>query len=264
MAANFLYILLPYISGGVFLIGLLYRFWRWGKTPVPMRIVVTPAPRTRWGVAWRLTGDTLWFPSLFKGDKPLWAGGVLFHFLLWLVLLRHLRFFFYPLPEWISAIQTVGLYAGYLIPFALAFLLIRRLTIEQVLYISILGDFFALFLLLSITVSGILLQISFRTYTIDVKALVVSLIHFQPSVPEANWLFGLHFLLVMILLIYFPFSKLMHSGGLFLSPVRNQRANFKQPFVNPWDFPVSYNPLNLFPPEKYRKELAGHGEERKE
>jgi hypothetical protein len=57
-------------------------------------------------------------------------------------------------------------------------------------------------------------------------------------------------------LIYFPFGKLMHSGGLLLSPTRNQRANFAQRFVNPWDFPVSYNTLNLSSPEKYAQVLA--------
>jgi hypothetical protein len=68
----------------------------------------------------------------------------------------------------------------------------------------------------------------------------------------------------MVLLIYFPFSKLMHSGGFFLSPTRNQRANFEQRFVNPWDFPVAYNPLNLSTPEKYHQALAGPKEGTKE
>jgi nitrate reductase gamma subunit len=68
----------------------------------------------------------------------------------------------------------------------------------------------------------------------------------------------------MVLLIYFPFSKLMHSGGLFWSPTRNQRANFETRFINPWDFPVAYNPQNLWPPEKYHQELAQSKEGKKE
>jgi len=263
MGAQFLFVFLPYISVGIFLVGILYRFWRWAKTPVPLRIVTPPAPNTRLGVAWRLVGDALWFPNLLKADKLLWVGGFLLHALLWLVMLRHLRFFLYPVPEWVGAVQTLGLYSGYLIPLPLAFLLARRLLIDRALYISILGDYFALLLLLAVTVSGVLLELFFRTYVVDVKALVISLIHFQPQVPDAHWLFVLHFLLVMALLIYFPFGKLMHSGGLFLSPTRNQRANFQERFVNPWDFPVSYNPLNLSPPEKYRQtlgEVKGSGE----
>ncbi len=256
MTAKFFFIFLPYLSAGIFLAGVLYRFWVWGRTPVPLRIVTTPAPRTRAGVAMRLMGDALWFPSLFKADRVLWAAGVSFHLLLWLVLLRHLRYFLYPIPGWVEGIQTVGLYAGYLIPIPLALLVARRLTGERTLYVSILGDYFSVFLLLSMTVSGLLLKLVFRTYLVDVKAMVQGLIHFQPVTPEVHWLFGLHFLLVMVLLIYFPFSKLMHSGGLFLSPTRNQRANFERPFVNPWDVSVAYNAMNLSTPEKYRDGLG--------
>lgn len=255
--AKFLFIFLPYASVAIFFGGVVYRFLKWGKTPVPLRIVTTPAPKTRGGVIIRLAGDLLWFPSLFKADKVLWAGGLLFHALLWLVLLSHLRFFFYPVPAWVAVLQTAGLYAGYLIPLPLALLLARRLTQERILYISILADFFALFLLLILTVSGVLMELFFRTYVVDVKALVLGLVHFQPVIPEVHWLFGLHFLAVMVLLIYFPFSKLMHAGGFFLSPARNQRANFSERFVNPWDVAVSYNSLNLSTPEKYRETLAG-------
>jgi len=255
-----LFFYLPYFSLGIFILGILYRFWRWARTPVPLRIVVPPAPKSRPGIVWRIVGDVLFFPNLFRGDRVLWAGGFLLHVFLWLVILRHLRYFFYPVPGWVAAIQTLGLYAGYLIPLPLVFLLARRLVSDRVLYVSILGDYFALVLLLAITVSGVLLKVFFRTYIVDVKALVLSLIHFQPFMPDAHWLFILHFLLVMVLLIYFPLGKLMHSGGLLLSPTRNQRANFSQRFVNPWDFPVSYSDQNLSSPEKYAQALAASGQ----
>jgi nitrate reductase gamma subunit len=255
MATHFLFVVLPYIGTAVFLLGIFYRFYVWLKTPVPLRIVTTPGPQTRPGVVLRIIGDLLWFPNLFKGDKPLWAAGLIFHGLLWLVLLRHLRYFLYPVPGWVEDIQTLGLYAGYFLPLPLAFLLARRLITERTLYISILGDYFALFLLLGIGVSGILLGAFFQTYIVDVKALVLGLIHFKPVLSSFHWLFALHFLLVLVLLMYFPFSKLMHAGGVLVSPTRNQRANFKERFVNPWDFPVAYNAENLFPPEKYQAAL---------
>ena len=259
-----LYIYLPYAALAVFLLGFLCRLWRWGRTPVPLRIVTTPAPKTRSGVVWRLIGDALWFPSLWKADRLLWAAGLLFHLCLWLVILRHLRFLLYPVPVCVAAVQTIGLYAGYLIPVPLAVLLARRLLIDRNLYISILGDYFALFLLLAIAVSGVLLQLFFRTYVVDVKAMVLGLVRLQPLIPDAHWLFGLHFLLILVLAVYFPFSKLMHSGGLFFSPTRNQRANFARRFVNPWDVPVAYNAQNLWPPEKYAQALGEAGEGKKE
>ncbi len=258
-----LFNVLPYGAAIIFIAGVLYRFWVWGRTPVPLRIVVPPAPATRAGVVQRLVGDALWFPSLYRADKILWAAGVSFHILLWLVLLRHLRYFLYPVPNLVEALQTPGLYAGYLIPLPLAVLLARRLLAERILYLSGLADFFTLLLLISIAVTGILLKVYFQTYVVDLKAMVQGLVHFQPMATQTHWLFGLHFFLIMVLAAYFPFSKLMHGGGLFLSPPRNQRTNFKERFVNPWDFPVAYNSLNLSTPEKYQQVLAASPEERK-
>ena len=40
------------------------------------------------------------------------------------------------------------------------------------------------------------------------------------------------------LLIYFPFSKLMHMGGVFLSPTRNlPNDSRRRRHINPWNDP---------------------------
>lgn len=263
METKFFFPVLAYLGITVFLGGVIYRFWVWLKTPVPLRIVLTPAPKTTLGVGKRLAGDILLFPPLFQADRLLWILGWSFHFLLLLVIFRHLRFFFYPVPSWIETMQAPGLYAGYFLPLPLAGLLIRRLITERGLYLSIGGDYFALLLLLAISLSGLLLAKFFRVYLVDVKAMIIGLMHFQPVPFSSPWLFTLHFLLVFILIIYFPFSKLMHSGGIFLSSTHNQRANFEKPFRNSWDYPVTYNQLNLSPPEKYQQTLAALKEGKK-
>jgi hypothetical protein len=39
--------------------------------------------------------------------------------------------------------------------------------------------------------------------------------------------------------MYFPFSKLMHMGGVFMSPTRNMSNNNRSVrHVNPWNAPV--------------------------
>jgi nitrate reductase gamma subunit len=44
---------------------------------------------------------------------------------------------------------------------------------------------------------------------------------------------------VSTLFAYFPFSKLMHMAGVFLSPTRNLAANSREVrHVNPWNAPV--------------------------
>ena len=46
---------------------------------------------------------------------------------------------------------------------------------------------------------------------------------------------GLHLLLVCVLMIVFPFSKLLHAPGLFFSPTRNQADNPRERrHVAPW------------------------------
>ena len=127
---------------------------------------------------------------------------------------------------------------------------------ERTLYVSILGDYVALILLLLISFTGLLTKLLFRADLIDVKALINGLIHFKYFTLDAPWIFLLHFLLVTSLLIYFPFSKLMHGGGLILSPTRNQRSNFEKRLVNPWDFSVDYSDHNLSTPEKYRETVG--------
>ena len=54
-----------------------------------------------------------------------------------------------------------------------------------------------------------------------------------------------------VLIAYFPFSKLSHMAGVFLSPTRNLAANNRAVrHVNPWDYPVKVHSY-----EEYEDEL---------
>ena len=68
----------------------------------------------------------------------------------------------------------------------------------------------------------------------------MSLLSFHPTVPEGiGLIFYIHLFLVTVLISYFPVSKLMHMGGIFLSPTRNLANNSRaKRHVNPWDYPV--------------------------
>jgi hypothetical protein len=60
---------------------------------------------------------------------------------------------------------------------------------------------------------------------------------FAPVLPKAGGaLFYTHVALVSVLLAWFPFSKLMHMGGVFLSPTRNLANNSRMKrHINPWN-----------------------------
>ena len=80
----------------------------------------------------------------------------------------------------------------------------------------------------------------YKVDLIKVKELALSLVSFRPVLPEGiGALFYVHLFFVCLLFAYFPFSKLMHLGGVFLSPTRNLANNNRaKRHINPWNYPV--------------------------
>ena len=68
----------------------------------------------------------------------------------------------------------------------------------------------------------------------------MGLVTLKPSIPEGvGGLFYVHLFFVCVLLAYFPFSKLMHLGGIFMSPTRNLANNSRiKRHINPWNHAV--------------------------
>ncbi|MFH1574457.1 MAG: hypothetical protein ABIG68_10765, partial [Acidobacteriota bacterium] len=61
---------LPYAAVLAFVTGMAYRFYTWWSTPQPGKLTLFPAAdSTLRGVL----AETLFFPSLFRGDRALWA-----------------------------------------------------------------------------------------------------------------------------------------------------------------------------------------------
>ena len=97
-----------------------------------------------------------------------------------------------------------------------------------------------MFLLLAIGITGIFLRHFAKTDIVAVKELTIGLLSFSPKIAEGmHWLFFVHLFYVSILFAYFPWSKLMHFGGVFLSPTRNLANNNRAVrHINPWNYPV--------------------------
>mgnify|MGYP000589277034 CR=1 FL=1 len=63
--------------------------------------------------------------------------------------------------------------------------------------------------------------------------------------------------LVAALMLVFPFSKLLHMGGIFLSPTRNLANNNRMKrHVNPWDYPVKVHTYPEWEEEFHDKIVA--------
>jgi nitrate reductase gamma subunit len=223
------------------------------------------SPHTMLGVIGRMLLEVLFFRSLFRNtraelrdgprltyaaDKWLWAGGLAFHWTFLIILARHMRFFLEPVPWCLTAIESldgffqIGLPVIYatdaIIVAALTYLFFRRVVNPRLRYISMAGDYFPLLLLLGVALTGICLRYFDKTNIVSIKELAMGLVTLGPVIPAGIGVtFFIHLFLVSVLLIYFPFSKLVHMAGVFFSPTRNMANNNRmRRHVNPWDYPV--------------------------
>jgi [DsrC]-trisulfide reductase subunit M len=214
--------LLCYLAAAVFLAGLGRAVWAYAATPAPLRIPTTPAPLTRAGVALRFLTETVLFRSLFFSNKWIWLFGWAFHVALLVVLVIHLRYVVQPAWAWLGVVQSLGGYAGLLMVGALAALWARRLLVPRIRYVTAPSDHLALALLIGIGLSGLAMRYVQHTDIVAVKAFVLGLIYFDWQPLPADPCLILHLVLVSVLLIVLPFSKLLHGAALFFNPTRNQ------------------------------------------
>lgn len=287
-------IIVPCIAFIIFLAGFIYKIISWALSPVPFCIPTVcgqqkslpwikadniQSPSTTWGLIRRMALEILLFSSLFRNDKAvftetkkltydsnkvLWFGGLVFHWAFLVIILRHLRLFIEPVPSTILFLQgmdgmfKMGLPTFYvtdiLIFISLTFLILRRAIFPQIRFISLFSDYFALFLLLGIVISGFLMRHFYKVDIMAVKMTIMGILTFKPLMIEGlGIMFYVHMFLVCIFLSYFPFSKLMHMGGIFLSPTRNLKNDSRtKRHINPWDYPVKVHTY-----EEWESEFRG-------
>ena len=243
-------------------------------------------PVTKWQVVVRMALEILTFRSLFRNTRMklkeagrlayqleifLWVGALAFHYALLAVLFRHLRFFIEPVPFLVQLVENIDSFfrmeiiypafkfglpnvyiSGFVLIAAVGYLFLRRLFVRPAKYISLASDYFPLFLIFGIALSGIFMRYITKIDVTAAKELAMGLVTFRPVIPEGiGALFYVHIFFVSILLAYFPFSKLMHLGGIFLSPTRNMTTDTRaRRHINPWNYPV---PVHTY--EEYEDEF---------
>jgi len=228
-----IYALLFYGATAVLVGGLALRIVQYARTPAPLKIPTTPAPVTQGGVVLRMFREVVFFESLFKSTKWTWLFGWVFHMALFAVLFRHLRYF--TEIEWLmELLEFVGPMFKYL---ALAMIIGllglwgRRLFVDRVRSISAPSDQLMLLLLLLIGISGAMTTFVAHTDIVAVKGFFRSLMYFSfsdmPNLP-ADPFIVVHLLLVALLMIIFPISKLLHAPGVFFSPSLNQADDARE------------------------------------
>lgn len=257
-------VVVPYAAFFTFLIGMVYRMIEWAKVPVPFRIVTTcgqqkslrwikrsrlESPYNNFEVVLRMILEVFAFRSLFRNLKAelkgpnlvygsykwLWLGAIAFHYAFFTILLRHFRFFSYPVPEPIQILDQIDSFFHIGLPHlymtdvvilaALTFLFLRRLADPKLRYISLASDYLPLFMIYGLVISGILMRHFFKVDVTKVKEFTLGLVHFHPKAPDVGVIFYIHLFFLSALMAYFPFSKLVHMLGVFFSPTRNLANN---------------------------------------
>jgi nitrate reductase gamma subunit len=276
-------VVIPYAALAIFLVGFLYRVLKWGRSPVPFSIPTTAGqqksfpwikqnkldnPSSTLGVIGRMALEVFLFRSLFRNTKTelrdgpkvsygsekfLWLAGMAFHWSFLIIVIRHLRFFTESLSPVVGIVEGLDSFLQIGAPLlyitdavilaAVTYLFLRRVFMPLIKYISLPADYFPLFLILGIALSGVLMRYFFKVHIVGVKELTMGLVSFNPVnqkiMQSIGVIFYIHLFLISILFAYFPFSKLMHLGGVFLSPTRNMPNDSRMVrHINPWNYPV--------------------------
>lgn len=216
--------ILPYVVVPVFAAGMSYRFWIWIKSPQPAKMTLFPTG----GSTFReVLAEALLFPSLFRGDRVLWFFAWFFHATLALVFLGHIRVFTGAIDRMLEAVGMtpggldlmsglVGGAAGILLLAIGLLLLLRRITVPRVREITGIPDVLATLLVVVIIITGDLLRFSAPFDLEQTRVWAASLLAFSPVIPK-NEMFLLHLALSQVLIMFIPFSKILHFGGIFFT-----------------------------------------------
>ncbi|MBT8396475.1 MAG: hypothetical protein HKO65_01500 [Gemmatimonadetes bacterium] len=222
---------LPYVAVLVFLVAMVWRVRSWMKLPAPaMTLFPAPEPDGK-ATAINTAKEAVFFRSLFKGDKPLWAFAWGFHVVLALIFIGHARVVsnvdrvFMSLGMTEAGIQGmssgVGGAAGILILLTAVILLARRLLLPRVREITSIGDVLALSLIGAIVITGNMMRFAPEHFDLGLTREYFANLATFSGVGDAaalqNGVFLTHMCLALLLLMYIPFSKILHFGGIFFT-----------------------------------------------
>jgi len=244
----FVVFVFPYLSVPLYLLVLGYRIWTWAKQynpavtlmPGPISVyriwtrqyrpTIDLFPRTharRGTEAFRFVKGMLLFSGLFKQDRALWLGAWPFHAALLLVAVAHLRmlldFSFLTSAPGVSSRTVDAVFAvaadagGTVLVVSSVYLLVRRLLVKRAREVASAGFYAAGLLILAVAVTGCALRVWSPADMGAVRAYAAGLVTFSGAPPPVDPVFVWHLLLSQALLLYMPFSHLMHFGGIFLS-----------------------------------------------
>lgn len=221
-----------YIAISVFVLGTIFKILKIIHKPkhtANLKIYPERRPKLLY-----IIHDVFLFPSVRKNNRLLWIFLISFHISLLLLLIGHLELLGeFTVFQFIEYEVFLGKgYVGLILAISIIFFLFRRF-VSPYRELSVLEDYFILILLFLTVLFGSQLDWARRWYDYseltvqDYRIYLSSLISFNPKIPESITSSGHSFMLVLhiffanLLLMFMPFSKLMHA--FFTIPINKIR-----------------------------------------
>ena len=217
---------LPYVTIVVFSIGMALRLHRWLSAPrEPTTTKLNMVSSLKYIIL-----DVVLFRKTYERDKGTWLVVFLFHACIAGILFGHMRGFylwsatmFYPLGQMFAdfMVHTLPIYVGWVFLVTQILLLVRRRRLEGNQLTSITTDYVTLILLLATSIVGQGMRIfppeAVPAEVYDIVFIPNLIVLHLEAVPSYHW-FHIHVLLTQLLVMYAPFSKLIHTISGVISP----------------------------------------------
>ncbi len=197
---NFFFIALPYIAVIVFLVGTIYRY----------------------------RSTSFGFSSLssqFLEGKKLFWGSIPFHIGILVVFLGHLTAFLLPKetllwnsePIRLIALEVTGFIFGLSVLFGLVSLFIRRISNARLRVVTSKMDIIVELLLIAVVILGCWIALGYRWgsswFAADLSPYLWSIVKLSPQIDAVSAMpvvIKLHIILAFIIMLLFPFTRLVH------------------------------------------------------
>lgn len=227
--------LFPYVAAAIFFIGIAYKLRQWLTTPSPFPLTIFPAPGNSSGRLLVFLKEILLFNSLYSHNRLLWLLSWMMHLSLGLIIAGHITGIYFlgkqftilgmSPEESLALSNSLGMITGVAFIISLLGLLGRRFWDTEAKTTSDFSNYIEIGLLLGIALTGMFLRLSITAPELGlIREYLSSLLLFRPlSIPDSSW-FLWHFILINILVIYLPYSKLGHwLGGWIIRLMLTER-----------------------------------------
>ena len=206
----FIGIYLPYITLVVFVIVIIYNFFKWMFLPRPVMWAIFPAKKSLANILFTIATRIFSLPGPRKFDKLIFTLAWMFHMGLIVSLSLHAKYIFMlRLPYE----YEVGTIAGMLAAIGSVGFIIRRYVDKRA--DSYFADYFALILLIITLSLGQYIRMFRVVESTHLWAWVQGILTLSPILPPANILFLIHILFAQIYMMYLPFKTLIHPIAIF-------------------------------------------------